>query len=179
MTPLFIYFLFWGNGHGYTIALLIFLVAGITDIIDGRLARALGVESKLGKLLDPLADKILVLSALISFITLDLVYAWIVILIILRDVVVTGIRFALEHRNMPMRTSNRAKGKTVMQVSAVIITLSYLSMKAYQLTWITGLIEQTHAIIVVMVVTMLFTVYTGIDYMIVNRASIRALTRSN
>lgn len=179
MTPLFIYFLFWGNGHGYTIALLIFIIAGITDIIDGRLARAMGVESRLGKMLDPLADKILVLSAMVSFITLDLVYAWIVVLIVLRDVVVTAVRFALEYRDMPMATSNWAKGKTGMQVGAVIITLGYLSLKAYKLTWLSSLIEQTNTIAIVMLITMLFTVYTGIDYLVVNRESIRALARSN
>ena len=179
MTPLFIYFLFWGNGHGYAIALFIFILAGITDIVDGRLARALGVESRLGKMLDPQADKILVLSAMVSFITLDLVYAWIVVLIVLRDVVVTAVRFALEYRNMPMATSNRAKGKTAVQITAVIITLGYLSLKAYQLTWLSSIIEQTNMIAIVMVITMLFTVYTGIDYLVVNRDSIRALARSN
>lgn len=179
MTPLFIYYLFWGNGNGYMLALVIFILASITDLIDGKLARALGVESTLGKILDPLADKILVLSALISFITLDLVYGWIVALIVLRDVVITVIRFVLEYRDMPMATSNSAKGKTALQITAIIFTLSYLSLRAYEITWLTGLIEQSHAILILMLLTMAVTVYTGIDYLLANRSSIRALVRLN
>lgn len=179
MTPLFIYFLFWGDGNGYILALAIFLLAGLTDIIDGKLARALGVESRLGKILDPLADKILVLSALISFIMLDLVYGWIVALIVLRDIIITVIRFVLEYRDMPMATSNSAKGKTALQIVAIVFTLSYLSLKAYELTWLTSLIEQSHAILILMLITMAVTVYTGIDYVVANRSSIRALVRLN
>lgn len=179
MTPLFIYFLFWGNGNGYMLALVIFILASITDLIDGKLARALGVESTLGKILDPLADKILVLSALISFIMLDLVYGWIIALIVLRDVVITVIRFVLEYRDMPMATSSSAKGKTALQIVAIIFTLSYLSLRAYEMTWLTGLIEQSHAILILMLLTMAVTVYTGIDYILANRSSIRALVRLN
>ena len=179
LVPVFIYLLFWGGDHSYLLALVIFITAGVTDIVDGYLARKLKIESTFGKLLDPLADKLLVLSALISFVTMGLIYAWMVALIVLRDVVVTTIRFLLERSATPMATSNVAKGKTAVQIAIVILILSYLSMQSYQVEWVTDLIDRSRIIPVAMVITMLFTVYTGFDYLVVNRAGLRALARPN
>lgn len=179
LTPLFIYFLFWGGVNGYPWALAIFIAAGVTDIIDGYLARRLMVESTIGKMLDPIADKILVLSAFISFFSMELIYAWMVGLIILRDLFVTFIRFVLEKREMPMTTSKIAKAKTAVQVTSVIVILSYLTLKSYQANWLPDLIDQLHIIFIIMLITVLITVYTGFDYYMVNRSSIRALVRSN
>lgn len=178
-TPLFIYLLFLGGANTYPIALTIFILAGISDILDGYLARRLQVESRLGKMLDPVADKILVLSAFASFVTMDLIYLWMVILIILRDIAITTMRYILEKKNMPMVTSPKAKGKTAVQVSSVIIILAYLSMQSYGVVWFTNLVENLHIILVVMYITVLFTVYTGIDYFIANRSAIRTLIRQH
>ncbi|MEE9466439.1 MAG: CDP-diacylglycerol--glycerol-3-phosphate 3-phosphatidyltransferase [Candidatus Neomarinimicrobiota bacterium] len=179
LTPLFIYCLFWGNGFGYAWALLIFILAGVTDIYDGRLARRYKVETKVGKIMDPLADKILVLSAFISFVNMDLIYFWMVAAIVLRDVIITIVRFLLEYRDMPMITSKPAKGKTVMQVFAIIFILSYVTLKAFHFYWITDTVEQLNIIVILMSLTVFFTVYTGLDYLFWNRGSLRALARSN
>ncbi len=179
LTPLFIYILFWGGENGYPWALAIFVTAGVTDIIDGYLARRLKVESRIGKMLDPVADKILVLSAFISFVTMDLIFLWMVILIILRDVLITVIRYLLEKRGMAMATSNLAKAKTGVQVTSVIVILCFLSLKSYQVYWITDLIDDVYLILVLMLITVLFTLYTGLDYFMVNRSAIRALIKSN
>jgi len=179
LTPLFIYFLFWSNSHGHALALVIFGLAGITDIYDGLLARRLKVESTLGKILDPIADKVLVLSAFISFVTLDLIYAWMVALVIFRDVAITAIRFLLEYKDKPMTTSIRAKWKTGIQIGVVVFILLYLSLKSYHVTWATDLVEQFHVILIAMFITVLVTIYTGFDYFWVNRVSLRSLTKSN
>lgn len=177
VTPLFIYLLFLGGANAFPLALAIFILAGITDILDGYLARRLQVESRLGKMLDPVADKILVLSAFASFVTMDLIYLWMVILIVLRDIIITAMRYILEKRDMPMITSPKAKGKTAVQVSSVIFILAYLSMQSYGVAWFTNLVENLHIILVIMYITVLFTVYTGIDYLIANRSAIRTLIR--
>jgi CDP-diacylglycerol--glycerol-3-phosphate 3-phosphatidyltransferase len=179
VTPLFIYLLFLRGENAYPLALAIFVVAGITDILDGYLARKLQVESKVGKMLDPVADKILVLSAFISFVTMNLIYLWMVILIVLRDITITVMRYILEKRDMPMITSPIAKGKTAVQVASVIIILAYLSMKSYQVAWFTNPVENLHLIIIIMYITVLFTLYTGVDYFIANRAAIRSLFRQH
>lgn len=175
LTPYFLYILFWGNGDRYAWALLIFITAGITDIIDGQLARKFQVESKMGKLLDPLADKILVISAFISFVTLNIISAWMVALIILRDVVITIIRYMLEKSDMPMATSKLAKAKTGIQVGIIIAILLYQSLKSYQFYWLTNPVDNLYLIPIFMFITVAVTIYTGIDYYRVNRASIKAL----
>ncbi len=179
LTPLFIYFLFWGNGYGYAWALLIFILAGLTDIWDGRLARLYQVESKMGKIFDPLADKILVLSAFISFLNMDLIYFWMVAAIVLRDVIITALRFLLEYREMPMTTSKQAKSKTALQITSIIVILTYLSLKGFQFYWITDAVDKLQVILILMYLTVFVTVYTGLDYLFGNRASLRALARSN
>ncbi|MCK4577351.1 MAG: CDP-alcohol phosphatidyltransferase family protein [Candidatus Marinimicrobia bacterium] len=178
LTPLFVYFLFWGNGPGYAWALLIFTTAGITDIYDGKLARRYRVESRTGKILDPLADKILVLSAFISFLTLDLIYLWMVVAIVLRDIIITAVRFLLEYKDMPMATSKQAKSKTALQITSITFILMYLSLKAFHVLWFTNPVEQLNVILVLMIITVLVTVYTGLDYLYGNRKSILALVRS-
>jgi CDP-diacylglycerol--glycerol-3-phosphate 3-phosphatidyltransferase len=179
LTPLFIYFLFWGNGYGYVWALLIFILAGLTDIWDGRLARRYQVESQMGKILDPLADKILVLSAFISFMNMDLIYLWMVATIVLRDVIITALRFLLEYREMPMTTSKQAKSKTVLQIGAIVFILIYLSLKAFQFYRFTDAVDNFHVILILMYLTVFVTVYSGLDYIFWNRASLRTLSRSN
>lgn len=179
ITPLFVYILFLGGENGYPWALVIFIMAGITDIIDGYLARRLQVVSKIGKLLDPAADKILVLSAFISFVTMDLIDVWMVVVIILRDLLVTAMRFILEKKDRPMATSKVAKGKTAVQITSIIVILCYLSLRSYELTGLTTLIESVHLILILMYITVIFTVYTGIDYVVANRAAIRTLVTSN
>ncbi len=179
LTPIFIYFLFWGNGYGYAWALLIFILAGLTDIWDGRLARRYQVESTVGKILDPLADKILVLSAFISFMNMDLIYFWMVATIVLRDVIITALRFLLEYREMPMTTSKQAKSKTALQIGSIVFILTYLSLKAFQFSRFTDAVDNLHVILILMYLTVFITVYTGLDYLFWNRASLRALARSN
>ncbi len=179
LTPLFVYFLFWGNGYGYAWALLIFILAGLTDIWDGRLARLYQVESTMGKILDPLADKVLVLSAFISFMNMELIYFWMVAAIVLRDVIITALRFLLEYRDMPMTTSMQAKSKTVLQIGSIVFILTYLSLKAFQFYRFTDAVDNLHVILILMYLTVFITVYSGLDYLIGNRASLRALVRSN
>ena len=78
-----------------------------------------------------------------------------------------------------MATSNLAKAKTGVQITSVIVILCYLSFKSYQVNWITDLIDGMYLILVLMLITVLFTLYTGIDYFFVNRSAIRALVKSN
>lgn len=179
LTPLFVYLLFWGNGYGYAWALLIFILAGLTDIWDGRLARRYQVESQMGKILDPLADKILVLSAFISFMNMDLIYFWMVATIVLRDVIITALRFLLEYREMPMATSKQAKSKTALQIGSIVFILTYLSLKGFQFYRFTDAVDNFHVILILMYLTVFVTVYTGLDYLFGNRASLRALARAN
>ena len=177
LTPLYLWFLFGGHEHGYSLALVVFIAAGLTDLWDGHLARRMKVESSLGKMLDPIADKVLIISAFVAFVWLDLVSGWMVAVIILRDVVITGLRFVLERRDRPLRTSKAAKGKTAAQMTIIIFGLAYLSLKSYQVSWITSTVERLDLILILMSITVLVTVYTGVDYFISNRAAIMSLSK--
>ena len=103
--------------------LLIFILASITDALDGRFARKFNVESKFGEFLDPLADKMLILSAFILFLTIDLlgdaVKPWMVALIFFRDLLVTVLRIIIKRMGLSMITSRIAKLKTAFQLISI------------------------------------------------------------
>lgn len=102
---------------------VVFLIAALTDLLDGHLARKYNIVSTLGKFLDPLADKLLISSALIMLIPLGRAPAWIVFLIIAREIAVTGLRAIAAERGMVISASDAGKQKTLAQNIAVFCLL--------------------------------------------------------
>ena len=104
-------------------AAIVFVIAAVTDLLDGYLARRKGQVTTLGKLLDPIADKLLVLSALILLVNLDRVSALIAILIIAREVAVTGIRAIAAGEGMVIAAETTGKYKMALQVVAIVLLI--------------------------------------------------------
>jgi CDP-diacylglycerol---glycerol-3-phosphate 3-phosphatidyltransferase len=104
-------------------AAVVFVVAAVTDMLDGYLARRSGQVTKLGKLLDPIADKLLVLSALILLVNVDRVSALVAILIIAREVAVTGIRAIAAGEGMIIAAETTGKYKMALQVVAIVLLI--------------------------------------------------------
>lgn len=128
-TPLFLVMLFADTWYWRCAAGVVFLAASLTDLYDGRLARARDSITEFGRFMDPLADKILVTSALVAFAVGRIVYAWIVIPIVVRDVVITGLRMHGLYHGRMMETSRLAKWKTMLQLTTVIVILVLLGLQ--------------------------------------------------
>lgn len=182
LTPLFLFLLFSGGFVNTLMALLVFIVASTTDAYDGYIARKYHVVSAWGKFLDPLADKILVLSTFAAIWFMGLYPLWMFILIAIRDVGVTALRLWMISKNSTLETSYFAKSKTVVQMVAIYTILAFFVIKAWslfsgiypQLQWI-----QNHGgIWWLMLMVSGLTVASGIHYLYVNRASIRRLWSS-
>ncbi|MEF8889535.1 MAG: CDP-diacylglycerol--glycerol-3-phosphate 3-phosphatidyltransferase [Desulfohalobiaceae bacterium] len=118
--PVFVLLLNFPTRTTCLLAALIFVAATVTDFFDGLLARRYNMESNMGKLLDPLADKLLVVAALIMFVSLQWLAAWIVIIIVARELVVTGIRSMAAERGMVIAADIWGKSKTVLQDVAIV-----------------------------------------------------------
>lgn len=124
LVPFFVFFLLVpGIPHHYLIALLIFAGASYTDHLDGKIARSRGLITNFGKLMDPLADKILVISALVCMVELGLTSAWFVIIIIAREFLVTSIRLLAVENGRVIPANNWGKAKTVSQMVAILTVL--------------------------------------------------------
>lgn len=177
LTPLFIYFLFAGKDYFEILALLIFIMASVTDAYDGYIARKYSEVTALGKFLDPLADKVLMSAAFISFVVMDLIPLWMVILVILRDFVVTGIRILMSARDNTMVTRMSAKAKTGAQVGVVCFILVYIITQRWKIflgiSNYVKILEDYPIIYILMLLVTIFTVWTGVEYIIVNRKVIK------
>ncbi len=125
--PVLIVLLLFSNKVCAFLAALVFSAASITDFLDGLMARRHGLESTLGKFLDPLADKLLVSSALIMLIPHSRVPAWVVFIIIGREIAVTGLRAILSEKGVVMEAEELGKYKTGFQIAAIIPLLFHYS----------------------------------------------------
>ncbi|NCO60617.1 MAG: CDP-diacylglycerol--glycerol-3-phosphate 3-phosphatidyltransferase [Deltaproteobacteria bacterium CG_4_8_14_3_um_filter_51_11] len=124
LLPLFVYLIFQHSQANRIAAFVIFSLASLTDLVDGYLARRLNQETNLGKFLDPLADKFLVLGAFITFIFLsDQIPIWMVLCILARDIFITLLRHLSQYQGAVLRTSRLAKVKTAFQMFSIIIIL--------------------------------------------------------
>ena len=154
-------------------------MASITDAYDGYFARKYNQVTAQGRFLDPLADKILVSSAFISFAVLGVVEYWMVSLIIFRDLFVTGLRMVMEKNGFTMLTSKIAKAKTAIQITIIIFILLFIGFKGIPFEWLKvlfGIILKYQIIYYLTLIVTVFTVWTGILYLYNNRAAIRKFT---
>src|SRR5713226_10088549 len=127
LTVLFVLALNSSWPYARTSALLIFLIAGLTDFIDGEIARRYGVITNFGKLMDPLVDKIMVAAAFISLVPLKAVPAWAATTVVARDFLITGLRMMATSKGRVLPAERLGKQKTSWQVVTVIFFLVLLS----------------------------------------------------
>jgi len=123
LTPVFVLLLMSGSSVYLQLSLAVFVVAALTDWYDGWIARKMGFSSRWGKFLDPLADKILSSSALLAFVGLGLVDAWMVWVVIARDFLITGLRSYAEYLDTPIITTRGAQAKTFGQFVVIYYIL--------------------------------------------------------
>ncbi|MBQ6708361.1 MAG: CDP-diacylglycerol--glycerol-3-phosphate 3-phosphatidyltransferase, partial [Clostridia bacterium] len=132
LTPIFLAALLIQFPQHYLVATILFIIASVTDLIDGKMARKYNLITTLGKLLDPLADKVLVTAALLAFIKLGLCDVWAVMIILAREFLITSIRMVATTQGVVIPANIYGKVKTVLQMVAIITILS--------LSWLTGLL---------------------------------------
>lgn len=121
MIPIFVFFLLKGTETSMMIAGIIFIIASLTDLLDGHVARSRNLITKFGKFMDPLADKLLVMSAFIVLVELNIVPSWIVILILAREFIVSIFRAIAASEGIVIAAGKLGKYKTTTQMVAIIL----------------------------------------------------------
>ena len=137
MIPFFVLILLWQNGENYTfrmIALALFIIASLTDLLDGKIARKYNLVTNFGKCMDPLADKLLVCSALICLIELNALPAWMVIVIISREFIISGFRLIASDNGVVIAASYWGKFKTTFQMVSVVLLILDIQALAFVTT---------------------------------------------
>ncbi|MCI7181847.1 MAG: CDP-diacylglycerol--glycerol-3-phosphate 3-phosphatidyltransferase [Schaedlerella sp.] len=159
MVPFFVFFMLTdvGGAAGKWIALALFCIASLTDMLDGKIARKYHLVTNFGKFMDPLADKLLVCSAMICLVDLDKLASWIVIIIIAREFIISGFRLVASDNGIVIAASYWGKFKTVFQMAMVIVLIADLggifNVIGTVLTWI----------------ALILTVVSLVDYVVKNR----------
>ena len=144
----------------------IFGAAAATDFIDGWLARKWGVETVLGKFLDPLADKLIVMAALIMLIPLDRVPAWAVFIILAREMVITGLRSIASSEGIVIAASDLGKYKTIYQMVAIPgLMLHYDFYWFFGVEWNIFMVNMHNFGIFFFYIAFVLTLWSGFDYL--------------
>lgn len=179
LTFLMMGFLF---GHGFAAkltAFFIFLLACVTDFLDGRIARKRHEISDFGKIMDPIADKVLILGALLAFVEMGLIPAWMVIVIIIREFSITGLRFFAIKKGTVLAAESAGKHKTISQMVTVFFILFFLVIHesvAYLSFWNQRLENGFKAgIFLLMTITVALTIVSGLSFIWQNRKLVRSL----
>lgn len=130
LIPFFLIFLytdFWGNANSY-IAVAIFIIASLTDLLDGKIARKYNLVTNFGKFMDPLADKLLTCSAMIALVDMGKLAGWIVIVIIAREFIISGFRLVASDSGVVIAASYWGKFKTTFQMLMIILLVLDLNV---------------------------------------------------
>ena len=159
MVPFFVLFMLtdFAGAAGKWISLLLFVAASFTDYLDGHLARKYNLVTNFGKFMDPLADKLLVCSALICLVEMDRLAAWIVIIIIGREFIISGFRLVAADNGVVIAASYWGKFKTVSQMIMIILMIMNLG----------GIFDILETVFVWL--ALILTVVSLVDYLYKNR----------
>ena len=150
LVPVVVVALLGNTPAGDVLAAVVFALASLTDFVNGRLARSRGSITTFGKLMDPLADKLLIIAALLSLVSLNRLEAWVAMVIITRELAVTVLRLGATQAGVVMEASMFGKVKTCMQIAAI---LALIAVQGEPL-WVSLLLYAT----------VLVTVLSGLDY---------------
>ena len=151
LVPVLVVALLVNTAHGSVVAAIVFAVAAFTDGLDGYIARSRQSVTTFGKVMDPVADKLLIAAALISLVSLGRVAAWIAMVIIAREFAVSGLRIAAGQQSVVIPASALGKIKTIVQVGAV---LALIAVDNPSEAWVQVLVYTAVVI----------TVVSGVDY---------------
>lgn len=154
MIPAFLGVLYWGGPNSEYIALAIFVIASLTDFLDGYIARSRGLVTDFGKFMDPLADKVLVTTAMLWFVQTGVMPAWAVAVVIFREFAISGIRLIAAERGRVIAAAWPGKIKTA--ATMVFLMLMFLPLPG----WV-----DTLGVWVIVVTT----VYSGLEYLVKNK----------
>jgi CDP-diacylglycerol---glycerol-3-phosphate 3-phosphatidyltransferase len=173
LVPVFVALLLQVDPWFKLFGVLVFVLASLTDIYDGYHARKYGVETRLGAFLDPLADKLLITAAFLLYVWMGYLVLWMVVLVVVRDVAITALRIYAEYKNKPVVTSVEAKYKTVVQNVFVYVIMLLMLMKeatffGKSVAAMIGRFLVSDNLYYVMLAVTVFTVYTGISYLVSN-----------
>jgi len=185
LVPIFMIVFYLPFNNMNLVACLIFIIAAITDSLDGHIARSRNLVTNFGKFLDPLADKLLVAAALIALVGKDMIPSWFVTVIIAREFMVTGIRLLANGEGRVIAASIWGKIKTVTQVIAISLLLidtyqvsinksdmfmidklyySVMTFSDYPLVSLISILST-----VMIIVSVIITILSGVDYLVKNK----------
>lgn len=158
----------------YIIGSIIFSIASFTDFLDGNLARKRNLVTNFGKLMDPLADKLLVMSALFILTEIKLLPAFCAIIIIGREFIVTGIRQLAVGEGKVIAASQLGKAKTIFQIIMIIGLFILPIERQHMFEYVNGQIVQGIIVDTLIIITTLLTIISGLDYVLKSRDLILA-----
>lgn len=169
----FMPFLFVQGLWAKVVALVIFIVAALSDFFDGRIAHEKNMVTDFGKLMDPIADKVLVLAAFAVFLQMQLIEAWMFVIIIFREILITSLRLFALNKGKVLSAAKAGKHKTVFQMVVIFLILGFIVLKETMLTYFTWnpAWEQffCKGIHFLMFFTVGLTLYSGSSYLWENR----------
>ncbi len=178
LTPLFVYFLFKGGVYLWW-SMIVFTIAALTDAYDGYIARKYGAVTTWGTFLDPVADKVLVLSAFLVFAIYDLFPYWMFVVMLIRDVMVTASRIALMRTGYSIAPMQLGKLKTFIQLFSIYFVIIYLVLETYGHIALCDIlatrIEKFLLIPILMYGVIIITVLSGLSYLIQNYTALSRL----
>lgn len=176
LAPLFLLLALWEFPFHYAVSLVVFIVAALTDMFDGKIARARGLITNFGKFLDPLADKMLTTAAFLLFLAKGQMDVWALMLVLTREFMVTSVRLLAAKEGNVIAASMWGKTKTVAQFIAIIYQLTALEFSTWQTGILAGLslpdaVFSIPLIIgqVLIWISTVLTVIAGAEYVWLNR----------
>ncbi|HEX2865935.1 MAG TPA: CDP-diacylglycerol--glycerol-3-phosphate 3-phosphatidyltransferase [Ignavibacteriales bacterium] len=174
LTPVFLFLFISDDPLLKQLSLVVFIIAAVTDWYDGWLARKFNYITNWGKFMDPLADKILTSTAFFAFVFLGVLQMWMVVVIVFRDFMVTGLRLYADTKGESMTTSYVAKWKTFIQMAFIYYLLAVFTLQT--VGWIYNgnedvfrMLTSPALINICMLIITALTIYTGVAYLFTNR----------
>ena len=173
LTFIFMFFLFCHGLWAKVLSLAIFIFAALSDFLDGLIANKKNMVTDFGRLMDPIADKILVLAAFAAFVQMQLIEAWMFMIIVSREILITSLRLFALNKGKVLSATRAGKQKTLSQMLVIFSILGFIVTKEVMLAYFTwnpsweAVFRQ--GIYILMLLTVGLTLYSGLSYLWENR----------